>query len=325
MTRAVPAVSVALATHNGERFLEAQLHSILEQTMPVAEIVLSDDASRDGTVALARRVIGDRVPLTVLKNTPALGVRENFAAAMSATTAPLIALCDQDDIWHPRRVEAAVSVFASSPQTELLFTDARLVSGEGEPLGSTLFEALPLRAEERVLINSGRAVEAFLRRNLATGATITLRRELFKRALPFPEGWLHDEWLAMLAGAAGTIAFLDEPLIDYRQHGSNQIGVSAPTLRSRVSRVLEPRSERNRTLASRTRILVERLAADPGTDPAVLTAARGKLRIEQFRAGLPAARIRRILPVLREARSGDYERFTSQGRAEILRDLFQPR
>ena len=52
-------VSVALGTHNGARYLREQLESILGQSRPVDEIVLSDDASGDGTVELAEQVLAE--------------------------------------------------------------------------------------------------------------------------------------------------------------------------------------------------------------------------------------------------------------------------
>ena len=81
---ATPRVSVAVGTHNGARFLGEQLGSILAQTRPVDEIVLSDDASTDDTVDLAERLVGDfrdsggRVDLRVLRNRRALGVTAGF-------------------------------------------------------------------------------------------------------------------------------------------------------------------------------------------------------------------------------------------------------
>ncbi|RLP76165.1 glycosyltransferase family 2 protein [Mycetocola tolaasinivorans] len=322
---AARALSVALASHNGARYLEEQLRSILDQTVLPREIVLADDDSRDGTVDLARAVVGDTLPLRILEHRPALGVRENFSRAIAHTEGDLIALCDQDDRWHPTRVERALDYYAARPGTELLFTNARMVDTAGMPLGYTLFDALEFGAEERALIQSGRGAEAFLRRNLATGATVTLRRTLFDRAAPIPDPWIHDEWLAVIAAARGSVSFLDEPLIDYRQHDSNQIGMRKPGLRVKIDRVLEPRGDRNRTLARRTDLLVEALARPELEVPAdILARARGKQRMERFRAELPTTRIRRLLPVLGEARRGDYARFTSQGRLEILRDLLQP-
>ncbi|WP_183091992.1 glycosyltransferase family 2 protein [Mycetocola lacteus] len=324
-TPAVPGVSVALATHNGARYLEEQLRSILDQSVRPIEIVLADDDSRDGTVDLARAVVGDQIPMVVREHRPALGVRENFGAAIRNTRGALVALCDQDDRWSPNRVERALDVFERRPNTHLLFTNARMVDTLGHPLGYTLFEALEFGAAERSAIESGHAFDAFLKRNLATGATVTFRRDLFDRAEPIPDPWIHDEWLAVIAAADNAVAYLDDPLIDYRQHDANQIGMRKPGLRNKINRVLAPRGERNRTLARRTEQLVMALSSLPSPVSAeVLSAARGKLAIERFRAELPTNRLRRVVPVLRRARTGDYERYTSQGRLEILRDLLQP-
>jgi len=320
-------ISVALCSYNGSGFIPEQLESILEQTSAADEIVLSDDGSTDGTLEVAEIVLAHAAGTRrVLRNAHALGVTANFEQAIRATTGDLIVLSDQDDVWHADRIERALAEFDSRPDLTFLFTDARMVDSEGEPLGYSLFDALEISDDDRRLIHAGRAFEVLLRRNLATGATVMFRRSVLEAALPFPGGWVHDEWVAIIAAATGRVDMLEEQLIDYRQHGNNQIGMREPGLRQKVRRVLQPRGNRNIELAERTRVLVDRLAElGDLVDRAALTSARGKLRIERSRAALPANRLARIVPVLREARSGDYERYTSQGRREILRDLFQPR
>jgi glycosyltransferase involved in cell wall biosynthesis len=319
---AAPGISVAMGTHNGAAYLAEQLGSILAQTLPPIEIVLSDDASTDGTVELAQRVVGDRVPLRVLRNDPALGVTANFEQAASATTGELIALSDQDDAWAPTRLEQVAAAFAARPALTLLHSDARLIDAAGAPLGDTLFGALEVTDTERELVHAGRAFDVLLRRNLVTGATTVFRRELLERALPFPREWVHDEWLAIIAAATGEIDLLEQPLVDYRQHGGNQIGATRLSLRGKFGRLAEPRRARNERLAVNSGILEQRLEQlDVGAER--LAAARGKAAHERFRRALPEVPLLRILPVARQVLRGDYRRY-SRARADILRDLVQP-
>ncbi len=212
--------------------------------------------------------------------------------------------------------------FAARPGLLLLHTDARLVDSEGAALGHTLFEALEVTEEEKRLVHSGRALQALLRRNLATGATTVLRRTLLAAAVPFPREWVHDEWLAMVAALAAGVDLLEAPLIDYRQHGSNQIGVAKLSLAGKVHRLLEPRRARNERLAVNFAILEERVGSmEVGAAERELV--RAKAQHERRRRSLPEARTLRILPVLRLAASGSYRRF-SRSAADILRDLVQP-
>jgi glycosyltransferase involved in cell wall biosynthesis len=319
-------VSVALCTHNGELYIEEQLRSILAQTVPPCEVVVSDDASTDRTLKIVDdvwRALPNAPRLIVLPNTTALGVTANFEQAVSVCTGDLIALSDQDDVWVPGRLEAVIAKFESQSGLNLVFSDARLVTETGEPLGFSLFEALEISAADLTAMRSGDAFATLLRRNLVTGATVVFRRTLLKDAAPFPPTWVHDEWLAIIAAATGEVDWTPQELVDYRQHGANQIGVTAPTLRYKVGRVLEPRGERNRLLALRTSALLERLTA-LGVRQPLVELTRGKSAHETFRASLPGNRILRILPVLTEALTGNYRRFSSRGRADVIRDLVQP-
>ena len=326
---AAPRVSVALGTHNGARFLGEQLESILRQSRPVDEIVLSDDASGDGTVELAQRAIDARratdaatPELVVLRNPVALGVTANFEQALRAASGDLIALCDQDDVWHPDRVARAVAEFAARPELDLVAAEARLVDDAGAPLGSTLFETLGVDAGVRERLASS-PFEELLKRNVVTGATAMVSRRLVERAAPFPASWVHDEWLAVVAAVGGGIAVVPDPVIDYRQHGGNQIGVARLGAGGRLARLREPRTERNATLLARAQDLADRLPAIAAGDARVEAEAAGKLAHEVMRQGIPASRLRRIGPVWREWRTGAYSRY-GRGAQDVLRDLVQP-
>lgn len=328
-------ISVALGTHNGQRFVGEQIASILAQTRPVDEIVLSDDASSDRTVEIVEAAVSahqaahGRAPeLVILRNEPALRVTKNFEQALLRTTGDLVALCDQDDIWHPTRIERLAAAF-DNPSVLFVFSNARQVDAEGEYLGHDLFEAVALGAEERQLLSDGAAFEQFMRRNLATGATVLLRRSLVDVAAPFPKAWLHDEWLAIVAAMFGGALMHDETLTDYRQHEGNQVGMSPLRARRTFGMLMQPRTERNRRLFLRAQSLDERVDSlrSPlgGEAPALRyrEMAHEKYRFEQARQAYPEARLRRIAPILRQLRSGNYTRYGT-GLKDAVRNLLQP-
>ena len=323
-------VSVALGTHNGARYLVEQLESILAQTHPVAEIVLSDDASGDGTVQLAERTLAAHrstdaatPELVVLRNPVALGVTANFAQALGAASGDLVALSDQDDVWHADRVARAVAEFASRPGLDLVAADARLVDEAGAPLGATLLGTLGVDRAMVERLGTDAAFTELLRRNLLTGATMMVSRGLIERAAPFPASWVHDEWLAVVASVGGGLVMVPEPVIDYRQHGANQIGVERLGAGGKVARLREPRTRRNARLLARAEALADRLPDLAPGDQRVADEVAAKLAHERMRQGIPAARLRRIGPVWREWRRGAYGRY-GLGAQDVLRDLVQP-
>ena len=319
-------ISVAMATYNGGGFIEEQLVSILSQEPGPAELVVADDGSTDDTLALVRETAGDH-PATSLvilgpQESP-LGVAGNFARAIAATRGELVALSDQDDRWHPGRLAALRARFESEPEVLLIHHDASLIDGAGLPLGSSLLDWLRVGARERGLLTSADAFAASIRRNAATGATVVFRRELAELAGPIGEGWIHDEWLAIIAGALGGARLDERVLGDYRQHGRNEIGVARPTPAYLVRRMLAPRGDRYGWLARRSAALVDRLEAlraeGVTVDDRWMTLARRKAEFERSRADYPASRLARVRPVWRHRR--EYADLSSQGRLDILRDL----
>jgi len=327
-----PRVSVALCTYNGAAYIEEQLLSILGQSVVPDEIVLSDDGSTDATLTVCDAVIAAwlaedsvrTVTVSVLRNARALGVTANFEQALAACSGDLIALCDQDDIWWPERLERMVGEFARRPELQMLHADARLVDAEGTALGITLLDTLGVSDADRAAVHSGRAIDAYLRRNIVTGATMMVRSELVARSRPFPSAWVHDEWIAMVGAATGLVDLLEEPLTDYRQHGGNQIGVTTLGAAGKLGRLRAPRTERNARLLDRAAALEQRAPGfEPRPSAEVLALIDGKFAHETRRSALPPTRILRVGPIVCSWRSGDYSRY-GLGLQDVLRDLVQP-
>lgn len=314
-------VSVVLCTFNGERFLDQQLRSILAQTVVPDEIIISDDGSTDSTLAIARDFSARHPALTwsITARKAPLGVTENFASALVTARGDLIALCDQDDLWEPHRISAAVSAFRDE-SILLVHSDATLVDSGGAPRGS-LMEVLNLTTRERGALGSGNSLEALVKRNLVTGATVMMRRVLLESALPIPPGWVHDEWLALIASSQRGLVFLDQPLIRYRQHGSNEIGAKRTDFDEAATRLREPRSQ----------FFARKLLRNQGIDRLVASAPswlseeskdllRRKVAFDLWRSAVPQSRLHRVVPVLSAWARGHYGRF-ARGYLDVIRDL----
>jgi glycosyltransferase involved in cell wall biosynthesis len=323
--RASGTVSVALCTHNGARYIGAQLASILAQTRVPDEIVLSDDASTDDTVALVRAVIAAASgppSLVVLQNDVALGVAANFEQAVRACAGEFIALSDQDDVWHADRIDLALAVFDGRDDLLLVHANARLVDSAGYPLGATLFDTLGVGAPAISAIHTGSALWLLLKRNLVTGATTMIRRRLVELAGTVPAPWIHDEWFGIVAAALGEVDVIEQPIVDYRQHGSNEIGATQLNLAGKARRMTEPGTTRNARLLRRAVVLSERFES-LGLDEPIVDAVSQKVIHERVRSSLSSNRLLRWPRVLRELSTGRYSRF-GRGVADAVRDLIQP-
>lgn len=322
-------VSVALCTYRGEPYLAAQLDSILAQTRPPQELVVFDDASPDGTWALlesfAPRVRAAGIQFVMHRNAANVGYVANFEQALRATTGDIVFLCDQDDLWHPTKVERFAAEFERRPDLLMLHSDARLVDDQESSLNCGLFEALEVTQEELAAVHAGDMFEVLVRRNIVTGATMAVRREVFADDFTVPEGWIHDEWLAMIATSKGTTDCLEVASIDYRQHDNNQIGMRRRGFVERLTGGGMSRFEfMTRTLLRTQTLLDEAEVGRLSLTPAAMQLLRDRLTHARFRAAPPDRLLPRMAAILREYGSGRYARF-SNGPRSALSDLLQLR
>lgn len=321
----VDRISVALCTYNGSGFVADQLESIFNQTRLPDELIIVDDASTDATAeVVARAIAGAPIPVRFDINERNLGVTRNFERALSRCSGEVVFLADQDDVWLPAKVERMARAFDADRAVLLAHSDARVVDANLGDKGQSLFEALKLSDKERAAQGRGRLFDVLLRRNLVTGCTAAVRRELIDRARPFPATWLHDEWLAAIAAATGAVARIDEALLLYRQHAASEVGVARRRGTAELRWLLAGRGNVRVQLPARMKDLADRLGALGQQAPAEYEArARSALEHMKFRAALPSARLRRIGPVWNEWRSGRYRRY-SRGMRAVVADLLEP-
>lgn len=210
MTAADPSISVCMATFNGRRFLHRQLETILSQLGPDDELIVSDDASTDGTPELVQQLCGERA--TLLRG----GYRNpvlNFENALRQASGEVIVLADQDDVWCDGRLGLVRKHFV----------------GRGGERRLVLFDGKVIDEEERVLHDSLFALKGSRTgfwRNLYDssypGCCLAFSRELLAISLPFPKKILmHDMWIAMLAELCGEIVIDPSITILYRKHAAS--------------------------------------------------------------------------------------------------------
>lgn len=223
-------ISVALCTYNGERFLAAQLNSILNQSIALDEIVICDDNSNDNTVAILesyRKQYPHIIRYTI--NAAPKGTIKNFEQAIIACTGDIIFLSDQDDVWMEDKAATLKKHFEANPASLLVFTDAALIDDCGAFLPGTLWEKWGFTEKIQVLWNKNSyAFENLLINiNKVTGATAAFRKELKPFILPIelPKGYWHDTYLALHAAGNKGLFFIKDKLIAYRIHDHQQVGI----------------------------------------------------------------------------------------------------
>jgi glycosyltransferase involved in cell wall biosynthesis len=211
-------VAICMATFEPPLdLLKRQIESIRAQRHDDWVCYLSDDHSAPEKFAALERMIDGDSRFVLSRSARRRGHYGNFerALSMAPPDSDFVAPCDQDDLWHPDKLETLIGAIGDA---SLVYSDARLVDGRGELIANTYW------SKRR---NNYTNIASLLIANTVTGAASLLRRDLVGRALPFPQRHghpFHDHWLALLALATGRIAYVDRPLYDYVQHHHAAIG-----------------------------------------------------------------------------------------------------
>jgi glycosyltransferase involved in cell wall biosynthesis len=270
---------VAMATYNGERYLPEMLGSLAAQTRLPDELVVRDDGSTDGTLAVVDDFAARAgFPVRVLPAGDRLGYAQNFVTVSRACTGDLLFFADQDDVWHADKLET-IERAAPVGEPAALFHDFSLQSGDGSPLAPSFFG---------VLAERGFGPTVALK-----GCTIAITRAFIDTwDWPPPMSRVsHDLWVALLATAFGQRRILTDVLIDHRIHETNTSGwIPGPESRAFTSPgdgssdvdILVDLLIKRRRLRARTEALLEVLRErGDAVDPAASQRLRRSLRINR--------------------------------------------
>lgn len=219
----MPSVSIALATYNGQHHLEAQLKSLVDQSLPVSELVVSDDGSTDHTVAIVQHFsTGAPFAVRLIENPIRLGYRKNFMQAAAACSGDLIAFCDQDDVWHRDKLAKIVPAFADA-DVSLVFHNAQLTDEAGRPI-ARLFRSSSPKTFQPLSLRPWKIVPGLVQAFRRALLRFTPLHEISVDPFAAGEKMSHDIWYPFWASVLGKIAYIPDTLLDYRQHGGNTSG-----------------------------------------------------------------------------------------------------
>ena len=232
-------ISIAMATYNGDSFLEQQLLSLSEQLIPPSELVICDDGSTDGTIEIIHSFAKSAgFPVRFFANVPRLGWKANFLKAASLCASDYIAFCDQDDIWLKQKL-SVVSKYLDGHPYSFLQHGYRLIDSynnfiSGDLDNSDVERDTPWR-------HSRGLTQVFHKSFLAYSDLWDISQDHFADN----QRMGHEQWIHFLAQLFGDIISIDDVLVCYRQHGANTVGFGrvsrsinfASTLSTNLSRL----------------------------------------------------------------------------------------
>mgnify|MGYP000173063091 CR=1 FL=1 len=218
-------VEVLLATYNGERYIEEQLNSLLNQTYKDFTILIGEDCSTDSTLVILESY-KKQYPnkIKILNNEIQRGHCYNFLNLLKETTGDYIFFCDQDDIWEKNKIELTLEKIKKIEVENfnipiLIHTDQVIIDEKGKILSdsSTVYF--------RKIIEFSSVEEIAFRGGLH-GCTMLLNKKMLQ-LLKKIKIWecqklvYHDWSIAIIAFMKGKVFYLDEKTMRYRIHQKN--------------------------------------------------------------------------------------------------------
>ncbi|MBM3338419.1 MAG: glycosyltransferase [Betaproteobacteria bacterium] len=230
-----PTVLIVMATYQGERYVQQQLESFAAQEHEAWELIITDDGSSDQTLKLIASVM-DKPSLRSHKwsliRGPGKGAAANFMTALiragqaidqGHSSARYVALSDQDDIWLPTKLSAAVHDLNSLDSHHAALWCSSVFFWNDHNIQTTNQRSLsPARAL---------GFDNALVQNIVRGNTVLLNRSAVDLVVKTQSDLpivMHDWWLyLLLSGCGGNIIYSDEPSLLYRQHSTNVVGAAS--------------------------------------------------------------------------------------------------
>ncbi|AEU39151.1 glycosyltransferase [Granulicella mallensis] len=321
-------ISVVMCTYRGTAHLAEQLDSILRQTRQPAELIVCDDNSGDGTVAILeqfREKAG--FPVHVIVNAENLGSTPNFDQALERANGDLIALCDQDDFWFPEKLSRMGAILELDPTLGGVFSDATLIDDRGAPArgsehnqsAQTLWQLHGFDRSKQEQFKRGGAIDLLLQRDIVTGATLMVRAGLRSCWHPIPASWIHDGWITWMLVLQSRIVPVQETLIGYRLHAQQQLGIGGSSRAERLKQIRDTERKRYARVSNQFEDLRLRVQELSPSNIKLLKALKEKVLFLRQRSLMPRNLVLRVCWILAHLRH--YQRY-ARGWRSLRKDLF---
>ncbi|GAD02747.1 glycosyltransferase family 2 protein [Agarivorans albus] len=213
-----------MTSFNGEKYIEEQIVSILEQITFEDELLISDDGSTDETTNIIESFVRNDSRVKLLHG-PKAGLQSNFDFVLSQASGEYIFLSDQDDVWLPDKVKLTLSKLEIY---NLVVSDCYIVDDKLRIISDSFYESNGLRV----------GVFSNLYKNSFLGCCMAFDRKILDCVLPFPKNIpMHDWWIGLVSSVKFNVKFTDEKLIYYRRHSSNASPTSQKSTNSLIVKI----------------------------------------------------------------------------------------
>ena len=199
-------ISVIIAAYHGEKYIGEQLESLFRQTRIPDEIIIADDSHDDKTFLAVEAVrfhyTGE---LKYFRNTPRLGVVQNFVHLAKMATGDLIFFCDQDDIWLPEKIEKLTAVLDQDPSSQVAVCNSEMVNADLNSLHETLLDGITDFHKKMEQINQGKGFFPLLNQSVGfSGHNMVIKRSFLNIFTSIPSAYrAHDLWIEHSSGFLG--------------------------------------------------------------------------------------------------------------------------
>jgi glycosyltransferase involved in cell wall biosynthesis len=203
-------ISVVVATFNGEQYIQKQIESITNQSIPPDEIIICDDKSTDGTVSIVKSLLKNyKGILRIIENSQNIGYKKNFINAYNFCTGDIVFFADQDDIWIHNKIERIITSFTEN--CVVVSHNYSVINSRGEILIKDYFKELLAHGKRR--------------QDSAKGCALAIHKAILPNSIPQSHSnQAHDVLFLKLGILSSSVKFIDDILILHRIHASNHSG-----------------------------------------------------------------------------------------------------